>query len=380
MLDPGGVQMVDTAATTAPPVLEEAISPAAYHDPAVFEHEMERIFRQSWLFAGFTDDLAHEDDFITAELAGTSVVVRNVGGELRALHNVCSHRFAKIHDKPCGNGRATCPYHGWTYNGDGVPVGIPGNETFFGYDRAQRERLALKRFEVATRGRFVFVRLEPGGPSLDDHLGAYGAILDHASEMFTDRFDDRTVPWATNWKIGVESVLEVYHVASVHPETFKPFFKPVWEISGAGAHSRGIATLSDTGERYWNGLVKHLGLRRTDRHRDYDNVVIFPNLAIGITHGAMLSVQTYDPVAPERCDLRFRLFLSNADKRDGAVRRHIEDSLKDVNRRVLDEDRVICESVQHGIRQADRPAVPGANEARIHAFHRAYRARMNGDR
>ncbi|HYH18747.1 MAG TPA: aromatic ring-hydroxylating dioxygenase subunit alpha [Azospirillum sp.] len=371
--------MVDTPATATPPGLEEAIAPAAYHDAAVFEREMERIFRRCWLFAGFTDDLRAENDFITVELAGTSVTVRNIGGELRALHNVCSHRFAKIHDKPCGNARLTCPYHGWTYNGDGVPVGIPGNEAFFGYDRVQREALALRRFEVATRGRFVFVRLEPGGPSLDEHLGAYGPILDHASGMFVDRFDDRTMPWTTNWKIGVESVLEVYHVASVHPETFKPFFKPVWEVAEAGEHSRGIATLSETGERYWNGLVKHLGLTRTDRHRDYDNVMIFPNLALGITHGAMLSVQTYDPVAPGRCELRFRLFLSAAEKRDGAVRRHVEDALKDVNWRVLDEDRAICETVQQGIRQAVRPAVPGANEARIHAFHRAYRARMEGE-
>lgn len=361
-----------------PPLPDRIVPPHHYHDPGIFRREMESIFRRTWLFAGFTDDLKADNDYVALELAGTSVVVQNFGGELRALHNMCSHRFAQIRTQPCGNGRLTCQYHGWTYNADGVPVGIPGNESHFGFDRAKRESLALRRFEVAVRGRFVFVRLEPGGPSLDEHLGVHGDLLDHLSAMFPDRFEDRTVPWAANWKIGVESVLEVYHVASVHPKTFKPFFKPVWEISSAGDHSRGVAALSETGERYWNGIVKHLGLARSDRHRDYDNVLIFPNLALGVTHGAMLSVQTYDPVDPERCALRFRLLLADAAKREGPVRRHVEETLRDINLRVLEEDRLISESVQRGIRQAVRPAIPGWNEERIHVFHRACLDRMEG--
>ncbi|WP_035693622.1 aromatic ring-hydroxylating oxygenase subunit alpha [Azospirillum halopraeferens] len=372
--------MVDESEPAVPVVLpERIIPPRAYHDPAVHRDEVTRLFRRSWLFAGFTDDLRDDDDFITAELAGTSVVVQNFRGALRALHNVCSHRFARLQTAACGNRRLVCPYHGWLYNADGVPVGIPGNDEHFGFDRERRRALALDRFEVAVRGRFVFVRLEPGGAGLDEHLGAYGPLLDHVSAAFPDRFDDQTVPWAADWKIGVESVLEVYHVASVHPETFKPFFRGTWDIESQPPHSRGVAALSDTGVRYWNGIVRHLGLRTTDRHRDYDNITIFPNLALGITHGAMLSVQTYDPVAPGRCDLRFRLFLAAAERRDGPVRRHVEDSLRAINLRVLEEDRAVSETVQRGIVQARRPAVPGRNEARIHTFHAAWLDRMDRD-
>lgn len=372
--------MVDTVETGAPPPLPDTvIPPHAYGDEGVFQAEVARIFRRNWLFVGFTDDLMGDNDYITAELAGTSVVVQNFGGELRAFHNVCSHRFAQIQTEPCGNRRLQCPYHGWLYNKDGVPAGIPGNESFFGLDREARQARALKRFDVAVRGRFVFVRLEPGGVSLNEHLGAYGTVIDQASALFPARFDDRTVPWAANWKIGVESVLEVYHVEAVHPETFKPFFKKVWDISAEGPHSRGEAALSDAGERYWNGIVKHLDLKGADHQGGYENYLIFPNLAVGITHGAMLSVQTYDPVDAGRCALRLRLLMAGtgrADRRDGPVRRHVEDSLRAINLKVLEEDQTVSESVQRGIRQARWSAIPGWNEERIYAFHRAYLACM----
>lgn len=382
ILEAQGIQMVDTPENgTAQRLSDGILPPRAYTDPDVFRAEADGIFRRCWLFVGFTDDLAGDNDFITADIAGTSVVVQNFGGELRALHNVCSHRFARIHDKPCGNRRLQCPYHGWLYNKDGVPAGIPGNEDFFGLDRTARQTRALQRFEVATRGRFVFVRLDPGGPSLDVHLGAYGPVLDHASAMFPTRFDDQTLDWAANWKIGVESVLEVYHVETTHPETFKPFFKKIWNVAESGPHSLGQAVLSDAGERYWNGIVKHLGLRRTDRHSGYENYLIFPNLAVGITHGSMLSVQTYDPIDDGRCALRFRLLLADSDhpeRRERAAWRHVVESLRAINLRVLAEDRVVSESVQRGIRQARWPAIPGWNEDRIRAFHRAYGAWMDG--
>lgn len=374
--------MIDKAETPLPSRPLDAggvLPPASYADEAVFRAEVERIFRCSWLFAGFTDDLAADNDHITVDLAGTSVVVQNFGGELRAFHNVCSHRFARLQSEPCGNRRLQCPYHGWLYNRDGVPVGIPGNEAFFGLDREARQARALRRFELAVRGRFVFVRLEPGGPSLDAHLGAYGAVLDDASALFPARFEDRTVLWEADWKVGVESVLEVYHVDSVHPETFKPFFGKSWEILAEGPHSLGRATLSQAGGRYWDGIVRHLALIRGERYGGYENYLIFPNLAVGITHGAMVSVQTYDPAGPGRCALRFRLAMADTarpGRRSGPVRAHVEESLRAVNLRVLEEDRAISQSVQHGLRQARWPAIPGRNEERIRAFHRAYHAAM----
>lgn len=355
------------------------IPPHLYSGEANYAQDVAKIFRRCWMFVGFTDDLRNDNDFITAEIAGTSVLVQNFGGELRSFHNVCTHRYSLIHLRPCGNGKPVCPYHGWVYNREGVPVGIPGNAEHFGFDEEAKRRRALPRFEVAVRGRFVFVRLEPGGPGLDEQLGAYGDILDHLSGIFTDRIDEQVKPWAANWKVGVESVLEVYHVDATHPETFKPFTKKIWLCSYEREHSRGTTHLSDGSVRWWDGVLAKMGLPRSDRLRNYDHFFVFPNLAIGVTHGSLMSVQTYDPVDADRCNLHFRLFLgetSRPETKGRAARKAVEDNLRGFNERVLDEDRVVSEAVHKGLRQVHRPAVPGGCEERIFAFHRAYLDRL----
>jgi len=364
------------------PLLAEpksVIPPHRYSGETNHAEDVAKIFRRSWMFVGFTDDLKNANDFITTDIAGTSVLVQNFDGELRSFHNVCTHRYSLIHLRPCGNGRPVCPYHGWVYNKDGVPVGIPGNREHFGFDDAAKRARALPRFEVATRGRFVFVRLEPGGPDLDAQLGAYGEILDHLSGLFTDRIDEGVLPWAANWKVGVESVLEVYHVDATHPETFKPFTKKVWLCSYEGDHSRGTTHLSDGSVRWWDGVLKRMSLPRSDRLQNYDHFFLFPNLAIGVTHGALMSVQTYDPIDASRCNLHFRLFLGETTKpqsKGGAARKAVEDNLRGFNERVLHEDQIVSEACQKGLKQVTRPAVPGGCEERIHAFHRVYLDRI----
>lgn len=351
------------------------IPPHAYSAAAVADEEARRLFRPAWIFAGLAEDLANDNDFVVREIAGTSVVVQNFAGALRAFRNVCTHRFALIQTEPCGNRRLQCPYHAWLFNRDGVPAGIPGNDAFFGFDRADREKLALARYEVAVRGRFVFVRLEGGGPDLDTYLGDYGPVLDDASRLFTDRIDDGTQTWAANWKIGVESVLEVYHVDSTHPETFKPFTVKDWQSGFSGPHSRCATRLSDHSRQWWDGIVKRLGLAHDPRYAGiYDHYFVFPNLSFAITHGALFSLQTYDPLTPDTCSLRYRLFL--ADGKRGAARTAVAATVRDFNTRVLAEDRFVSEAAHKGARQMDRPAVLGSVEDRIAAFHGEWFARL----
>ena len=356
-----------------------SIWPRHYADTAIFAGERARIFERTWLFAGFTDQLADPNDFLTLDVAGTAVMIHNFDGEPRAFHNVCSHRASPIHCAARGTRLPRCPYHGWTYNRDGVPVGIPGNAEHFGLDRAGREALALRRFVLAACGRFLFVRLADEGPDLDGFLGGYGPVLRHLSDQFTDLFDDQVMDWNANWKHGVENVLEVYHADSVHPESFRQFTDRGWDCSTEGEHSRGQAPLSEASGRWWAGVAGKLKLQRSDRHQGYDHFHIFPNLAIGVTEGAMMSVQTYEPDGPDRCRLHFRLCMADStapSPRPEAARRAVEEQIRSFNTKVLGEDRAICERVHEGAKQAVHPPLLGRNESRLAAFHRAYLARL----
>ncbi len=348
------------------------IDPRAYADPGVFAAEADAIFGSAWVFAGLTDDLARADDYVTLELPGRSVVIQNFAGELRALHNVCPHRFGPIQAGPRGNRWPRCLYHGWVFDGDGVPTGIPENQAQFRLDAAARRALAVPVFSLECCGRFVFVRLAADGPSLADWLGPLGPHLEALSAAFTVPFAEDRFDWAANWKLGVESVLEVYHAAAVHPDSFSRFVDRGWQCSEHGDHSRGIAPISAAARQWWDGVAGRTGLARTDRIEDYDHVFAFPNLAVGVTGGAVMSVQSYLPLGgPDACRLVARLFRAPTTGR-AAFARAVEAEVARFNRTVLDEDRRVSEQVHHGARQATAPALLGDQEGRIRAFHAAW--------
>ncbi|HVJ52134.1 MAG TPA: SRPBCC family protein [Aliidongia sp.] len=355
------------------------LAPADYFSAETFAVERERLFERNWQLVGLRGDLARHQDFITADLAGRSVVIQNFDGALKGFHNVCSHRHARLRQTDCGTGLLRCPYHGWTYNGEGVPVGIPGNVEYFGLDRAARQALALAPVAVESCGALVFARLAGDGEDLAAWLGAYAESLTHLSTIFTEPFERQSVDWAVNWKIGIESALEGYHLDLIHPESFRPLTASVLPSEFAFPHSYGPTELSAEGRESMERMGDRLGLARTQRFTRYDHFFLFPNMMAIASAGTFLSLQIYLPTGPETTRLRYWMLTgasSKPDRRHSVTGRAIEASLKSFNERVLGEDRAISESVQRGKHLAAGPALIGANEDRIHAFHAAWLAAM----
>src|SRR6202161_3738466 len=67
-----------------------------YIDPAYFQLDMELIWYRDWLFVGHDCELT-PGSFMTAQIGDYSVVlVRDLKGTIRALHNTCRHRGSRI--------------------------------------------------------------------------------------------------------------------------------------------------------------------------------------------------------------------------------------------------------------------------------------------
>ncbi|MBB6252230.1 aromatic ring-hydroxylating oxygenase subunit alpha [Nitrospirillum iridis] len=363
--------------------MRAALAPQDY-GAATAGAETRALFARLWHFVGFSDELAAPDGYLVRTIAGVPVVVQRFDDDIRAFRDICSHRHARLHRTDSGRGALRCPYHGWTYNREGVPVGVPGNDTCFHLDKADKAALALTGYEVARRGRFVFVRLMPGGPALDDWLGPLGAWLDAVSDGFAAPFDQAPLDWRADWKVGMENVLEVYHVDAVHPETFRTVTEGAWVCAEHGPHSTGTIGLTAETRRWWDGVAKRLKLTPLTNFTDYDHAILFPNLAIGLTAGLMASVQTYEPVyapdgavLPGRCTLRYRLSLAKPQPGgSAAARAGVEGHLAEFNRRLLAEDQTVAEAAWAGTMQAQHPALLGDNEGRIRAFHTVWRQAM----
>jgi len=152
-----------------------------------------------WFHLCLADDLATPNAFVTTRVGAVPLVAQNIKGRVVAFRNVCTHRFAVIHGEPAGCGPLRCPYHGWSFDADGVPVGLPFNPTDFHLEAEGRRRLALQPASLARCGRLVFVRVTADGPSLEEELGAaLFARLSDLSNVFPRRGD--TVEPAETWE------------------------------------------------------------------------------------------------------------------------------------------------------------------------------------
>jgi phenylpropionate dioxygenase-like ring-hydroxylating dioxygenase large terminal subunit len=65
-----------------------------YYRPEILDNELDALFDPFWQFGAVSAELASDRDFVCVDYKGTSAVLQNFRGELRAFANVCSHRLA----------------------------------------------------------------------------------------------------------------------------------------------------------------------------------------------------------------------------------------------------------------------------------------------
>lgn len=175
-----------------------------------------------WFFLCAADDLASPNAFVTTRVGAIPLVAQNIKGEVVAFRNVCTHRFAVIHDAASGCGPLRCPYHGWSFDAAGVPVGLPFNPTDFQLDAEGRRRLALNPASLAMCGRLVFIRVATEGPELEAQMGAdVFAQLAALSNRFTRR-GEPIPPDPTGERIETANLRAVVAAAALRLEALPP--------------------------------------------------------------------------------------------------------------------------------------------------------------
>mgnify|MGYP001308300188 CR=1 FL=1 len=201
--------------------MKALISPRGYHKKSVFESEKTSIFSSIWNFMGFKSEFKNVNDFKTLSIGGVPVVVQNCKGQLKCFKNICSHRHAVIQIENEGNRPLFCPYHGWAYDDQGLPTGIP-KKPLFSFTKQEMECLKLEEFRVDFCGELVFVNISKSEVvSLRDYLGHIYDDVQKISSNFGQLVDVNEMEINSNWKILVENTLESYHVNLVHNKTFK---------------------------------------------------------------------------------------------------------------------------------------------------------------
>lgn len=353
--------------------LPHVLPPSAYWSTDAYERERSALFVPGWHVVGTRGELANPGDFITTELFGHPIQVRNFDGELRGLSNVCAHRHCLLTDQPRGSSpRMGCQYHGWEYGPDGYTRRIPQSKDFAPVDR---EALRLPQYRVATRGQLVFVSLDVHGPELRDYLGPLDALCESRFDGSWQLYGKWDPLYPANWKVPVENTLEAYHVATIHPATFRE--APTEERSNHLLGERHTAFGTDLPfsphsrldawfQRSETWIARRLGISPAGKYWQHH---VFPNLLFSFTD--MISLcHCVIPTGPHTSRGVVRQFGRIGTRR--GPRRWLAGSWGRVEavvtRRIMAEDLALYPQIQRGLAASPHRGVLGRCEERIHAF------------
>lgn len=359
--------------------MQTLVPPKDYFARETFDREQARIFRRGWQFAGFRRDLANHRDFVTRDVGGTSVVVQNFQGQLRAYQNVCSHRFNRIQTACKGNRALQCGYHGWLYDSEGIPTGIPKKPRFDDLTPEKIQELRLKPWRVEFCGELVFVTEDMSAPNLSDYLGTASATVAHLSSACGRLIDENVMTIRANWKVLVENTLESYHVGFVHPETFSRLQTADGEFAWQPPHS---SWATPVGQKLASRMERILKVfaERPVQIAGYLHQLIFPNLTLATTEGMSFSIQLFEPIDPDQTRFTSYVFETTLPEKAVAAGSEViaalNKSVCDFNRSVFNEDKIVCEQVQVGSRLTSQPGQLSDEELRVYEFQKQYLARM----
>lgn len=195
-----------------------------YNDAEVFQLEKDHIFERSWIFLAHESEIPEPGDYVVRRILEDSfIVVRDEGGEVRVLFNMCLHRGMQICRAEMGNAsHFRCSYHGWSYRNDGKLVGLPFHaEAYGGEDGFSKSgQTLLPAPSVDTYNGLIFANLDPNAEPLREFLGEFAYYLDFYTKQSEDGMEVRGPQrWRvkSNWKIGAENAAgDSYHTPQTH--------------------------------------------------------------------------------------------------------------------------------------------------------------------
>lgn len=346
-----------------------------YRDPDFFAAEQRAVFRPSWQIVCHLSDIPNAGDYHTLEFLGESLfVVRGEHGAVQAFHNVCRHRASRLVEPGRGHcgARIACPYHRWTYALDGRLVAVPGREQFPTLDWAAHG-LAPVDHEVFMG--FVFVRLEPGLPSVRAMLAPYlDELALYRLESLVPQGRVTLRPRAVNWKNVADNYSDGLHIRVAHPGLTR-LFGSSYAIEARDWVDRMSGTIGEHdvqpwSERLYRRVLPNVAHLPAERQRLWLYFKLWPNVAFDL-YPDQIDFMQFLPISPTETLIREIAYVHPDARREMRAARYLNWR---INRQVNLEDKALIERVQAGMASSQYRTGPlGAHEVCLRSFGRRLR-------
>jgi phenylpropionate dioxygenase-like ring-hydroxylating dioxygenase large terminal subunit len=332
-----------------PPLQAEPLPGWCYTSEEFYRREIEQVFSRNWICLGREDALPRVGDYRAFEFCGKKLIlVRSAENRISLLDNVCRHRGTLLLTGSGNTNVILCPFHHWGYGLDGVLRGAPAMEQTEGFHKSD---YGLRAYEVTLWNGFIFARLVPGGPSLEEAMGDMDGLVAtyKMGDMTCARQKVFTV--ACNWKLFIEVFMEDYHLKAVHKSSIAGTYtapEPLERLNGDFAtifnpHQGTSALL--TGEQHL-ALPPIAGL--TGKAAAGTRYLFFyPSFAYACTVDCMWFFEIY-PEGPSRTRVAMNMCFprSTVARQDFAEKFAAYEQRWDVS---MKEDLVVLELQQQGL-------------------------------
>ncbi|MDG1486020.1 MAG: aromatic ring-hydroxylating dioxygenase subunit alpha [Porticoccaceae bacterium] len=326
----------------------------AYNSEAFFELEKQHLFLGSWQLVCHLSNISNNGDYFTFELFNERVMaIRGHDGTVRAFHNVCAHRAARLLDGDSGNcgKRLTCPYHNWGYDLEGNLTNVPYRDQFVDFDESQN---GLVPVEMEILQGFIFVRLKAvDGPSVADQFAPY------LEELKPYRFEElepmaRVVmrPRKVNWKQIADNYVDALHIPIAHPGLSALVGNSYGvEVGGKGGYIHKMwsdvrKTRKNTlSNRLYDQILPTMDHLSADKQRHWVYYRLWPNLAFDV-YPEQMDFMQFIPISATTTMIRELPYALPDDRREVQIARYLNWR---INRQVNAEDTDLISRVQDGM-------------------------------
>ena len=324
----------------------------SYIDNDFWIKECDTVLSNGWLFVGFVHEFKKVGDVQPIFIAGKPILlIKNENEEIKAFHNVCSHRCLKLVNEKKNIGKLIrCPYHAWSYDLQGnlkaAPhIGGTNNHKPKGFNFKEH---GLKPIRIHIWNDWIFINLNGKAKKFIEYakpLFSKFKDLDFNKLKYTATLDFGKIN--TNWKFLIENFIEPYHVQFVHKTTTNQPLKDHYTIVDGMCYGSGVDVKEEDSKnsKALSVSSKYLSL--------------FPNFIIGTYYPNQVGVYLNIPINPNTTIQKRIIYTVDGSK----MSKEDIDITKKIRWSVHKEDHEMCERLQEG------RSSPASNEGGLLSPH-----------
>lgn len=344
-----------------------------YIDASIANTEKKIIFEESPICLGTAALVPNQGDWFTVDIGDKSIlIVRNNKTEISAYLNICSHRGAKLVE---GSGTKAyafkCPYHSWVYNLDGELKARPRENAF---DEINKDQCSLQKFELDNHQGFLWLIMDKKAKNkhASNKADLNELLIDYDFNKY-QHFKSIKIYPKLNWKLAVDTFLELYHIDELHTKSLAPIIKN--DLQLFDTYGKNIRVI---GARH--SAVKLNRVLKDQREFDIHTIqlrILFPNTIL-VCHPDHVEVwQILPKNEVNECEVSFSLYTKKAFSSKSAIR-HWDNNFNLALNAVVKEDFPLGENVQKGFYAAPkRKIIFGKNEPALQHFHKQIKLDLN---